>query len=191
MRVLLLGPPRPHFIEYFQKNNDEIECCESPIQKELENVKNADFIISYGYRFLLKKDILDCFPNRAINLHISFLPWNKGADPNVWSILEDTPKGVTIHQIDEGLDTGDILIQKEIIFEKEDSLRSTYNRLTEEMDAMFFEFWPLLKNGQLAPQQQLSGGSLHFLKDRKIFEPLLNQGWDTKIDQIIGKLRKL
>ena len=44
---------------------------------------------------------------------MSYLPWNRGADPNFWSILEDTPKGVTIHIMDESIDTGDILYQKD------------------------------------------------------------------------------
>ncbi len=53
-----------------------------------------------------------------INLHISFLPWNRGAHPNFWSFYDDTPKGVTIHLIDEGIDTGAIIYQKEITFDR-------------------------------------------------------------------------
>lgn len=46
-----------------------------------------------------------------MNLHISYLPWNKGADPNFWSCIDGTPAGVTLHHIDAGVDTGDIIAQ--------------------------------------------------------------------------------
>jgi len=72
--------------------------------------------------------------NRAINLHPSLLPWNRGAHSNFWSFLEDTPKGVTIHIIDEGIDTGDILLQKKIKFDQsKETLRSSYGRLQQEL----------------------------------------------------------
>ena len=59
--------------------------------------------------------MLDQINYRAINLHISYLPWNRGADPNLWSAV-GMPKGVTIHYINDGFDTGDILFQKAILF---------------------------------------------------------------------------
>ena len=37
------------------------------------------FLVSYGYRHILRKNVLDLFPDRAVNLHIAYLPWNRGA----------------------------------------------------------------------------------------------------------------
>ena len=54
--------------------------------------------------------------NNIINLHISYLPYNRGAHPNFWSFVENTPSGVSIHQVDSGIDTGKIVIQKQINF---------------------------------------------------------------------------
>jgi len=85
--------------------------------------------------------------NNIINLHISLLLWNRGAYPNVWSFLEDTPKGVTIYIIDEGVDTGSILAQKEIyIDENIETLRSSYEKLHREIQALFREKWADIKN---------------------------------------------
>ena len=85
--------------------------------------------------------------NNIINLHISLLPWNRGAYPNVWSFLEDTPKGVTIYIIDEGVDTGSILAQEEIyIDENIETLRSSYEKLHREIQALFREKWVEIKN---------------------------------------------
>ena len=92
-----------------------------------------DALVSYRYRHILKGDVLGAFPDRAWNLHISLLPWNRGADPNLWSFLERTPKGVTIHHMDEGLDTGDLVAQRELHFDLDaHTLDSAYD---EEMRA--------------------------------------------------------
>ena len=48
----------------------------------------------------------------SINLHLSYLPFNRGKNPNVWSIIESTPCGATIHKIDEKIDTGKIYVRK-------------------------------------------------------------------------------
>ena len=66
-------------------------------------------------------------------MHISLLPWNRGYHPNIWSFLEDTPKGVTIHYINEGIDTGDIIVQKEIVIDEDkETLKSSYEILHEK-----------------------------------------------------------
>ena len=81
---------------------------------ELEylNYQKFDWIVSYGYRHIISKNHIDNLKNPIINLHISYLPFNRGAHPNYWSFKEKTPKGVTIHFMDEGIDTGPILVQK-------------------------------------------------------------------------------
>ena len=85
---------------------------------------NPNIIISYNYRYYITKDIIDYMNNNIINLHISLLPWNRGAYPNVWSFLNDTPKGVTIHQVNKVIDGGDILVQKEVFI---DEVKETLN----------------------------------------------------------------
>ena len=77
------------------------------------------FVISFNYRHLIPQEVLSLLPGRVINLHTSLLPYNRGSSPNFFSFLEDTPKGVTIHLVDKGLDTGDILCQREISFDEE------------------------------------------------------------------------
>ena len=72
-----------------------------------------------------------------INLHLSYLPFNRGAHPNFWSFYENTPSGVSIHLIDAGIDSGPILFQKEIKFKNEITFIQTYNRLFIEMENLF------------------------------------------------------
>nr|WP_243284314.1 formyltransferase family protein [Clostridium tyrobutyricum] len=145
--------------------------------KEIE----PDLIISYNYKYIIKKDIIDYMKKRIINLHISLLPWNRGASPNLWSFLEDTRKGVTIHLIDEGLDTGKILLQKEIIFdESKETLKSSYDKLHKEIVKLFKENWKDIKNDRIVPKPQKGVGTKHFVNDFKNIKSLITS-WDINI----------
>ena len=129
---------------YWLRNiaKEEVIVYDKPISIEFLKKIKPNFIISYNYRFIVKQEIINYIKNNIINLHISLLPWNKGADPNVWSLLEDTPKGVTIHIIDEGIDTGPILIQKEVYMDESiETLKSSYKKLHREIQELFKIKW--------------------------------------------------
>ena len=114
-----------------------------PVDRVLLEKNHINFIVSFGCRHIIKKSVLEYLPDRVINLHISYLPWNRGADPNLWSFLEDTPKGVSIHYIDEGIDTGDIIIQKRVSLDEDsETLATSYNKLEMSIIDLFKEIWP-------------------------------------------------
>jgi methionyl-tRNA formyltransferase len=148
-----------------------------------------DFAVSYGYRHIIKKPIIAHLKGKIINLHISYLPWNRGVDPNLWSFLENTPKGVSIHYIDAGIDTGDIIAQKQITgFDADDTLASSYQRLSAEMMSLFKVTWPNIIKGTIEPKRQIAGGTFHKFVDKKPFEYLLKEkGYDTPVCELIGK----
>src|SRR6266542_352813 len=83
--------------------------------------------VLFGYR--LPRAVIDLFPRGCFNLHPAYLPYNRGADPNVWSIVEGTPAGVTLHWMDDGIDTGDIVAQERVHIGPADTGRSLYLRL--------------------------------------------------------------
>lgn len=130
----------------------------------LSNYK-FDFIISYGYHHIIKEPWLSKYAGRMINLHISLLPWNRGADPNYWSWRDHTPKGVTIHQIDAGIDTGPILAQAVCPMTAGHTLRSSYEALHAQMVALFAATWPGIRAGTITPTPQSGGGSFHRKSD--------------------------
>lgn len=190
MKILFLGPDRysqKSIINYLVDKGEIVIRYETKLDYTKLNIHDYDFLISYGYRFIIREEILKHFIEKAINLHISYLPWNMGADPNLWSILEDTPKGVTIHRLDEGIDTGDILYQRKVTFGKDDTLRSSYEKLEKAMEASFKEQWTKIKNNEIQPFKQKGQGSYHKLKDKEPYIHLLVSGWDTKISEIEGK----
>ena len=65
-----------------------------------------------------------------------------------WAIYKKTPLGVTIHLIDEGIDTGRIIYQKKIKYRKEDTLRSLYDKQRAEFYDLFVKNWKKIKNGK-------------------------------------------
>ena len=187
MRVLLLGPFRQSLVDFFESHGDSVQCYDGRINADMSMVKEADWLISYGYRNLIRQEVLNQFGHQAINLHISLLPWNRGADPNLWSFLEDSPKGVTIHRLEQALDTGEIIAQKEVFFDKMDTLRTSYDKLTVEIETLLQNIWDDLKMGLIHPAPQPAGGSFHKLIDKERYLPLLFQGWDTPVNCLIGK----
>lgn len=84
--------------------------------------KSCDIILSINYLYLIERDIV-CFPKRyAINFHGSLLPKYRGRTPHVWAIIKGEKKcGITAHLIDEGCDTGPIIIQQEVEIIEDDT----------------------------------------------------------------------
>ncbi|MEK7208963.1 MAG: formyltransferase family protein [Patescibacteria group bacterium] len=184
MKILFLGDNNSPLIGYLRNLGDEVRVETEPLVVKTLREYDPDWIISYGYRHILKKEILGLYPERYINLHIAYLPWNRGADPNLWSWVEDTPKGVTIHYIDSGVDTGDIITQKEVIFTGKETLASSYAKLRTAMDNLFREIWPQIRAGATPRQKQIGVGSCHRVADRAKVEHLLTAGWKTRVKNL-------
>lgn len=186
MKILYLGPPRAHMIEFLQKQGDEVVHTEKRVGVRSKILKGVDFIVSYGYQYIIREEILRRFPRRVVNLHVSLLPYNRGKDPNMWSFLEDTPKGVTIHYIDPGIDTGDILAQRELTFDENETLRTSYEKLSGAIEDLFMRIWPQVRVGEHPCSPQPQGGTFHYARDKKKVEHLLTDGWDTRVCDLIG-----
>lgn len=191
MRVLLLGPARLGLEGYLESVGDEVVRMNSPLPVVSSLLIEYDFVVSYGYRHLIRQDWLSVIPNQIINLHISYLPWNRGADPNLWSFLDDTPKGVSIHFVDAGIDTGPLIARRTVLSEPGDTLASSYARLSAAVEDLFREDWPAIRAGSVIPVPQPPGGSYHRLKDRKRVEHLLTRGWDTPVKELVKSYRIL
>ena len=125
-----------------------------------------DLGVSVLFGYILRTDFLNMFPAGCINLHPALLPFNRGAYPNVWSIVEGTPAGATLHYIDAGVDTGDIIGQKQVVVEPVDTGASLYRKLEQAALELFCQSWPLIREGR-APRlpQPGSAGSFHRVRD--------------------------
>src|SRR5689334_20336598 len=72
----------------------------------------VDLLVSVHWDRIFTKEELRAPRIGAVNLHNSYLPWNRGAHACTWAIVDRTPAGATMHWMDEGIDTGDILYQE-------------------------------------------------------------------------------
>jgi len=175
------------------KAQEGVTVIKTNISWEMVESYNPEFLISYNYKYIIKEDVLSLLKNRAINLHISFLPWNRGADPNFWSFVENTPKGVTIHVMHTGIDTGPTLLQKEVYFKEEkETLFTSYMILHKEIQTLFASNWDKIKNFQIEPQMQPPGGSIHYKKDLADIKHILgHEGWDVQILELKDRYEQL
>ncbi|HJO88895.1 MAG: formyltransferase family protein [Alphaproteobacteria bacterium] len=162
--------------------------CEVHHTDEKIDVVDYDLIISFGYLHILKGDFLNSVLCPVINLHISYLPYNKGAHPNFWSFYDNTPSGVTIHLIDEGIDTGAIIYQKYVNFDNgERTFSQTYKRLINEIERLFLDnLGNIIRNNWVARPQR-GEGALHFVNDL----PNEFSGWDSVIEEELNRLDKV
>jgi len=107
----------------------------------------ADIGLSVFFGYILKPSFIRIFPKGIVNLHPAYLPYNRGSYPNVWSILDGTPAGATLHYIDPGIDTGDIIAQREVEVEPVDTGQTLYHKLEICSLELFKDTWPLIRHG--------------------------------------------
>jgi methionyl-tRNA formyltransferase len=126
----------------------------------------ADMCVSVLFDYILRPEFLSLFPRGGFNLHPALLPYNRGQYPNVWSIIEGTPAGVTLHRVDAGIDTGDIVEQRSVSVSPEDTGETLYRKLEQAGSELFREVWPRLVAGDITLKPQPSGvGSYHRTND--------------------------
>lgn len=184
-KVLFLGPEHSPLFLWLREQNENVLQTGEKITPEDIRLWNVGFLVCYGYRHIIQHPVLALLPERAISLHISYLPWNRGADPNLWSFLEGTPKGVSIHHLDEGIDSGDIILQKPVDFTAaEPTLGATYDRLQAEVQQLFRDYWIKLKAGYMPRRRQEGRGTYHRKKDKDAVAHLLAQGWNTPVSML-------
>ncbi len=192
MNVVFLGPVESGVYRHLLDCGDHVVQVADRITKEQLAGQGTDFVVSHGYRHIVRRDVISLFAPTIINLHISLLPWNRGADPNLWSFLENTPAGVSIHVMDEGVDTGPLLVQQAVEFGPEETLRSSYDRLQSVLLDLFKRHWPDLRAGRVPARAQHGPGTVHRVVDKEPYLHLLRaRGWDTPVSELRGRAVRL
>jgi len=171
---------------------EEVLCLltEKEELKLIEQMK-PDIVISCGFRYVVPANIRRIPPRGCINIHSSYLPYNRGANPNVWSIIENTPAGVSIHFMDDGIDTGAIIVRRRIDVSFSDNAKDVYKKLEDAQIGLFGEMWEQIKQGSINPIKQEKGeGTFHMVKD---FEELCQIELDKQYTgrELLNRLRAL
>ncbi len=149
---------------------------------------NPELIISYNYKYKISDEVIEYMQGNIINLHISYLPWNRGSDPNIWSFIDDTKKGVTIHQISSGLDEGKILYQKECFFEPEqETFETTYEKLNQAIVELFQEKWDEIWNKGYQLMDQIGEGTYHRHQELNEIQKQMPFQWSDNIAEFLKR----
>lgn len=161
-------------------------------KEQLETVEQLrpDIVVSAGFEHKVPKEIIEVPSKGVVNLHPSYLPFNRGAHPHIWSIEEETPAGVTAHYMTEEIDEGPVIDRREVRVLPEDTARTLYDRLMREQVEQFKNIWPRLKEGAQAEPQSLDEGTNHYGSDLDNLCKLdLNE--KIRVEDLIKRLRAL
>jgi methionyl-tRNA formyltransferase len=182
MKVVLLGSKDTfHLSRYIESSGDTVICEDGKVSLGWMKKNDIEFIVSYGYGFILKNDIIEAYKGKAINLHISYLPWGRGRSPLFWDLMEGNPTGVTIHFLDSGIDTGDIILQERIHLGDSLTFREAFAIVRDHVERLFYCFWGIIRMGQCSSFKQVGVGTYHKPEEMKGYKHLLYDGWDTPI----------
>jgi len=147
---------------------------------------NPEFIIVVAYGKILPKELLSI--TKCINLHASLLPKYRGAAPVQWALINgETKTGVTTMLMDEGLDTGDILLQKEVQIQEDDNTFTLSKRLSKLGAEILFKTLKGIRDGSIKPFSQIGKPS---------YAPILQKSdglidWNLSAQQIHNRVRGL
>ena len=166
----------------------------------------ADIFVVAAFGQLLSEEILNMPRLGCINIHASLLPAYRGAAPIQWCVINGEEKtGVTIMQMAKGMDTGDILLQKEVVLEEKETGGSLFDRLMETGAELIVEVLPKIEAGELTPvvqKEELATyagkitkdmGNIDFAKSAVTIERLIRglNPWPSAFTHYKGKILKI
>ncbi|MDD2972645.1 MAG: methionyl-tRNA formyltransferase, partial [Lachnospiraceae bacterium] len=127
----------------------------APDAVEILRSYQADIFVVAAFGQILSQEILDMPRLGCINIHASLLPKYRGAAPIQWAIIDgEKETGVTIMQMDAGLDTGDMLLKKIVPITARDTGESLFDKLMQAGAELIVEALPKIEAGELVPEKQ-------------------------------------
>ena len=156
---------------YAEEHNIPVRCpptLKPQEEKEAFAALNADIAVVAAYGLLLPKVCLDAFKYGCVNIHGSLLPRWRGAAPIQRAIMAgDKETGVTLMQMDVGMDTGDMLLTKKFPIEEKDTSETVFDKMAVLGGDVLLEGLDLLEQGKLSPVKQPIEGVTHAAKVTK------------------------
>jgi methionyl-tRNA formyltransferase len=148
---------------------------------------SPDILISCGFPYLIEREVLDIVPF-AVNLHPSLLPRYRGFRSGPYIIINGEDKtGVTVHFMDEGIDSGDIILQKEIKLTKFDTTRSMQRKTRAIEGPVLYEALRLLKTGKYERIAQDESKATIYTHLRMPEDSLID--WHRPLKQLYNEIR--
>jgi methionyl-tRNA formyltransferase len=184
---VLSSPPvieaaRAHGIECFQPKNLKSEEIDSKIREI-----GADAVVVVAYGKLIPERLLEIPEHGFVNLHPSLLPRHRGPSPIQWALVcGDRVTGVTTMQIDEGMDTGPILLQTRVAIEAGETAETLAPRLADIGGDLVIRTLDQLEEGTVKPRPQPADGANTTPMLRRNFAKI---DWSMPARQLANRLR--
>lgn len=173
------------------ENIYDIKAGKANSPKFIKEIKKLapDVIIIGSWGEIIKKEIINLPKTAFINCHPSLLPKHRGGNPYA-SVIKygETKTGVTFHLVNEGIDTGEILLQKEIIISQDDTGGSLRNKCAFAAKEAVSEVLDKLEKAELIPKKQDEAISSYF---PKLTENDAKISWEKPASEIHNKIRSL
>jgi len=179
-------------LQWLKKDKTDVEV--KKVIKNKEQIKQIekirpDLVVSSGFKHIIPKELINIPEKGIVNLHPSYLPYNRGAHPYIWPLINDTPAGVSIHFMTESLDQGPIIARKKVDKKPIDNSKTLRDRLMREQAELFKQSWEKILEGK-AKSQDIEKGSVNRKKD---LDDISNLDLDKKMSlrEAINLLRGL
>ena len=198
-------PVKEKALEYDIPVFQPVKVREKSCVEKLDSYK-ADVMVVVAFGQILPKEILELTPYGCINVHASLLPKYRGAAPIQWSIIDgETVTGVTTMQMDEGLDTGDMLLKTEVPLEPDETGGSLHDKLSAAGAKLCVETLKALEEKTVTPEKQGETptkyarmldkelGKIDWTKDAASIERLVRglNPWPSAYTSWEGKIMKI
>lgn len=190
-----------HQIPVFQPKRVRAPECIEELRKY-----DADIMVVIAFGQILPKEILEMTPYGCVNVHASLLPKYRGAAPIQWAVINgEKVSGVTTMQMDEGLDTGDMLMKTEIVLDEKETGGSLHDKLAGAGAELCVQTLEALKDGTAVREPQGESmteyarmldkgmGRIDWSKDAKSVECLIRglNPWPSAYTEWNGKTMKI
>lgn len=167
---------------------------------------DADIMVVIAFGQILPKEILEMTPYGCVNVHASLLPKYRGAAPIQWAVINgERVSGVTTMQMDEGLDTGDMLMKTEIVLDEKETGGSLHDKLARAGAELCVQTLEALKDGTAVREPQGEStteyarmldkgmGRIDWSKDAKSVECLIRglNPWPSAYTEWNGRTMKI
>lgn len=189
MNILLCsGAPRSTRVRDFLRTRcDRLLETAGAVDLATLRADKIDWIVSHGYGPIFREPVLPAYAGKIVNIHNTYLPWGRGIMGNVWSYFDDTPKGVSLHFIDAGIDTGEIIARQLLDLPQDATLQSSWDLLMTALEDLFIARWDSIVAAHGSPQVQARLPEIGTYRSRAQSLELLAlfpKGWGTPVAEV-------
>jgi dTDP-4-amino-4,6-dideoxyglucose formyltransferase len=159
------------------------------VHEQASNItKTYNLVMSIHCKQLFPPELINNV--RCVNVHPGLNPYNRGWFPQVFSIINGLPSGVTIHEIDDDLDHGPIIVQKKYNIQSWDTSASAYKKIMMLENELVLKYYTSIREGSYSTTSPRKEGNINFKKDFDRLK-LIDRTQRGTFGEFIDRLRAL